>query len=123
MTDLARTDDQTMYLFRRWYYGNWKRARHLYRDGRRRCGGSCTDGVIADRDGSRVIRRQGWNSDGLYRTGRGRPQPAIRCSDHGSVGAGYEHADPPDYDLAHQSVTVPFDVAEHDPVRDDCDRC
>jgi hypothetical protein len=44
-------------------------------------------------DGSRLVRRPGWNSAGLYRNGRGRAEPSIRCAEPQSVGAYYGLAD------------------------------
>jgi hypothetical protein len=38
-------------------------------------------------DGGRLLRRAGWNSAGLYRNGRGRAEPSIRCAEPQSVSA------------------------------------
>jgi hypothetical protein len=73
-----------------------KRTFRRRRYGRYRAGSLCgvcnrnpADGLI---DGSRIIRRHGWNSARLYRTGRGRPQPPICCAQPECLGALYEFA-------------------------------
>lgn len=84
------------------------------------CDGISAAGLI---DGARIVRRHGRHSARLYRTGRGRPQPPIRCSKPESVGAPYGLADPPRYKPALQSIVVAFDVAEHAHMRNDPERC
>src|SRR5262249_57449225 len=72
--------------------------------------------------GEWVIRRYGQNSAGLYRTGRRRPQPSVRCSKPESVGARHERADAPQrHDATLDSVSA--SGAEHIHMRDDPDRC
>src|ERR1700680_4953733 len=98
-----------------------KRVGHLWRE-RRLFGGIRADGLV--RYGNRVelVCRSRWHSVGLYRNGRRRSQPPIRCSDHESLGASYD-ADPPRCDAPFQSVGARFDVREHGPMSDDRDRC
>jgi hypothetical protein len=81
------------------------------------CDGVCAPGLV---DGSRVIRRHGWNSAGLYRAGRRRLKPSVRCSEPECIGARHNAGASPH---ALQSVGAAFDAAEHGPMPDDPDRC
>ena len=96
-----------------------KRVGHLCRE-RRLFGGIRADGLV--RYGNRVelVCRSRRHSVGLYRNGRRRPQPSIRCSDHESIGASYD-ADPPRCDAPFQFVGARFDVGQHGPMPDDRD--
>ena len=80
------------------------------------------DGISAHGlvDGSRVIRRDGWNSVRLYRTGRRRLKPSVRCSEPEWIGP---RSDADTFPHALQSVGAAFDAAEHGPLPDDPDRC
>src|SRR5262249_48680116 len=89
-----------------------KRARRLCRV----CDGICAPGLV---NGSWFIRRPGWNSTRLDRTGKRRHQPAIRCAQPESIGTRYELADPPRYEPALQCAGAPCDVAEHCHMCDD----
>ena len=98
-----------------------KRVGHLCRE-RRLFGGIRADGLVRYGNWVELVCRSRWHSVGLYRNGRWRPQPPIRCSDHESIGASYD-ADPPRCDATFQSVGARFDVGEHGPMSDDRDGC
>jgi hypothetical protein len=70
-------------------------------------------------DGSRIIRRDGWNSAGLYRAGRRRLKPSVRCSEPEWIGA---RSDADTLSHALQSIGAAFDAAEYGPLPDDPDR-
>src|SRR5438067_1925144 len=100
-------------LRRGWYDRN--RGRDLCRV----CDGIFAIGLV---DGSRVIRRHGWNSAGLYRTGRRRPQPPIRGSEPEFLGARDELPDASQrHDPALDSIGI--GGAEHTHMRKHPERC
>jgi hypothetical protein len=64
----------------------WIRVGHLCRECRQLFGGTCGVGLVAHRDGFRLIRQSRWNSDGLYRAGKRRTEPATgHCDSQRSV--------------------------------------
>ena len=96
-----------------------KRVGHLCRE-RRLFGGIRADSLVRYGNWVELACRSRWDSVGLYRNGRRRPQPPIRCSHDESIGASYD-ADPPRCDATFQSVGARFDVGEHGPMSDDRD--
>jgi len=65
------------------------------------------------RSGLGLIRRQGWNSDGLHGNGSGGTEPSVRCARPESIGAPDDAHSPGCAPLL-QLVGAAFDVGEYD---------
>jgi hypothetical protein len=98
------------------------------------CGGalsaaatSATTGASGRDVDTRITCRPGWHPHGRDRDGQCRPQPAFRCADPESLGAGHEHAEPAGAAVLRSlGIVIPVDavdLAQPAAMHDDADGC